>query len=157
VQHSFPTAGVYVATVTVTDPLGLSDTATATVTVTVGPGGGGTGTGPLPKARIVLKTKKPDISRKVRLTGRRSTGDGPLTYTWNFHNGGSKVDATGKRVKIEFKRPGRKKVTLFVTDSHGQRAKVTRKFRVRGIPPHNPRAGMSRVAGTDDLTRLFLW
>jgi M6 family metalloprotease-like protein len=155
VQATYSTPGTYTAKVTVTDPLGLSATATTTVTVLpAAPGGGATTP---PKARIKLKTKKPDITRKVRLSGRKSTGTGPLTYAWNFHNGGKKIDATGKRVKIEFKRPGRKKVTLFVTDINGQRAKVTRKFRVRGIPAPASRNGMTRMSGTDDLASLFLW
>jgi M6 family metalloprotease-like protein len=154
VTHSYATAGVHTATVTVTDPQGLTDTASVAVTVTAN--GPGAGPGTAPKARIKLQTTKPDITRKVRLSARRSTGTGPLTYAWNFHNGGTKVDATGKRVKIEFKRPGRKKVTLFVTDVDGRRDKVTRTFRVRGIPASAPRDGATRVSGMGDLTRL-LW
>jgi PKD repeat protein len=153
VRHTYPAPGVYAATVTVTDPQGLTDTASATVTVT-GPGGGGGTTTPL-KARIKLKSKKPDLTRKVRLSARKSTGAGPLTYAWNFHNGGKRIDATGKKVKIVFKRPGRKKVTLFVTDINAQRAKVTRKFRVRAKPAPAPRDSTARVAGTDSLTGTF--
>jgi len=151
VTATYSVSGVYTATVTVTDPLGLTDTASATVTVTA-LGGGGTTTPP--KARIKLKSKKPDISRKVRLTARRSTGTGPLTYKWNFHNGGKRVDATTKRVKIDYKRPGRKKVTLTVIDVDGQQDKRTRKFRVRAIPPFDREATPTYDA--DDLARL-LW
>ena len=155
VRHSFPSAGVYTATVTVTDPQGLTGTASATVTVT-GPAAGPGGAGTPPKARIKLLTRKPDISRKVRMTARRSTGDGPLTYAWQFRNGGKRVDARTKRVKVLFKQPGKKRVTLVVTDVHGQRAKVTRTFKVRRIPPLTPRDSSVGRTSMGDLT-VSLW
>ena len=88
----------------------------------------------------------------MRLSARKSTGTGPLTYSWNFHNGGKRVDATTKRVKIKYQKPGRKKVTLVVTDSTGQTDKRTRNFRVRAKPPINP---AQRAYQLEGLERLF--
>ena len=85
----------------------------------------------------------------MRLSARKSTGTGPLTYSWNFHNGGKRVDATTKRVKIKYQKPGRKKVTLVVTDSTGQTDKRTRNFRVRAKPPINPAQRTYQLEGLE--------
>ena len=114
--------------------------------------GGGTGTTPRPKARIKLKSKKPVITRKVRLSARKSTGTGPLTYAGTSTTAARRVDATTKRVKIKYQKPGRKKVTLVVTDSTGRTDKRTRNFRVRAKPPINP---AQRAYQLEGLERLF--
>ena len=80
---------------------------------------------------IKVKPKRPGADRKVRFVGKKSTGTGALTYAWNFHNGGKKVDATGKKVKTFMRRVGRHKVTLIVTDSTGATDKASKTFRVR--------------------------
>ena len=131
VTHAFPQAGTYIAKVTVSDPDGLNDAATAVVTVTDDSSGGGGPGGAGPVAKIRVKPKHPGTDRKVRFVGKASTGTGALTYAWNFHNGGKKVDATGKKVKTFVRRPGRHKVTLTVTDSTGATDKQTVSYRVR--------------------------
>ena len=125
VQHAYLDPGVYKAKLTVTDPDGLSGSATATVTVTLPAGS------VKPVAVIKVKPKRPGVDRKVRFVGKKSTGTGTLTYAWNFHNGGKKVDATGKKVKTFVRRVGMHKVTLTVTDSTGATAKKTVSYRVR--------------------------
>jgi PKD repeat protein len=129
VNHAYTKAGTYAAKVTVSDPEGLNDTATATVTVTQSGGPGGPTAGPV--ARIRVKPKHPGTDRKVRFVGKKSTGTGTLTYAWNFHNGGTKVDGTGKKVKTFVRRVGLHKITLTVTDSTGATAKSTVSYRVR--------------------------
>ena len=109
------------------DPDGLNATATATVTVTQTGGPGAT----KPVAVIKVKPKRPGNDRKVWFVGKKSTGTGALTYAWNFHNGGKKVDGTGKKVKTFVRRVGRHKVTLTVTDSTGATARTTVSYRVR--------------------------
>ena len=104
------------------------------------------------KARIKLKSKKPVITRKVRLSARKSTGTGPLTYSWNFHNGGKRVDATTKRVKIKYQKPGRKKVTLVVTDSTGQTGQEDPELPGAGEAADQPGTRAYRL---DGLERLF--
>ena len=126
-MHAFPKAGTYVAKVTVSDPDGLNATATTTVTVTQTTGPASTG----PVAHIRIKPKRPHVHHKVRFVGKGSTGTGALTYVWNFHNGGKKVDGKGRKVATLVHRPGRHKVTLTVTDSTGATAKATVSYRVR--------------------------
>ncbi|MXG91368.1 PKD domain-containing protein [Nocardioides flavescens] len=137
VTHAYQRAGTYRATLTVSDPSGRTGTASVTVQVaaTTGAGSGtgaGTGTGASgPVARIKVKTKRPVSDRRVKLVAKASTGTGSLTYRWNFHNGGKKVDARGVEVKPFLRRPGRHEVTLTVIDSTGAVAKATVVFRVR--------------------------
>ncbi len=129
VVTSYTAAGARHPKVTVSDPQGLNGSATTTVTVTAAPAGGGTGTAL--KARITVRPKHPGTDRKVRLSARRSTGVGPLTFAWNFHNGGRRLDSTKAKVKVAMHRPGRHRVTLVVRDSTGATVKLTRTFRVR--------------------------
>ena len=167
-EHAYATAGSYSAKVTVTDPEGLAGSATVALTVSQQPpgppgppgppappgtDGGGGNTGPV--AVIKVKPKRPGTDRKVRFVGKKSTGTGALTYAWNFHNGGKRLDATGKKVKTFMRRPGRHKVTLVVTDSTGAKAKTSLTYRVRR---HYSNRSASRVVDPAQLRGLArLW
>jgi PKD repeat protein len=129
--------------VTVSDPEGLTGTASATVTATAA----GSTPGAEPVATIKIRPQHPGTDRKVRFSARRSTGAGPLTFSWNFHNGGKRVDSKAIKVKVPVSRPGRHKVTLLVTDSSAATAKTTLTYRVR--PHHAHRAGLPRAVGPD--------
>ena len=142
VTHAFSAPGSYPAKVTVSDPDGLSSTAGAVVTVTK-TGGGGGGSGPVAKIRI--KPKHPGTDRKVRFVGKKSTGTGRLHFAWNFHDGGKKVDARGKKVKTFVHRPGLHKVTLTVTDSTGAKDRATATYRVRHHFSNRTAAELMRV------------
>jgi PKD repeat protein len=120
---SYSTTGVKHPKLTVSDPQGKTGTAAALVTVTKDGAG--------PHAVIRVKPKHPGTDRKTRFVGKKSTGVGKLHYKWNFHNGGKKVDARGKKVKTFFRNAGRHKVTLTVTDSTGASDKASARFRVR--------------------------
>ncbi|MDX6372160.1 MAG: immune inhibitor [Nocardioidaceae bacterium] len=144
--HAYASAGHYTARVTVTDPGGLTGAATVSVTVrsaVTPPGSGNASVRPV--AVIKVKPKRPGTDRKVRFVGKRSTGTGALTYTWNFHNGGKRLDATGKKVKTFVRRAGVHMVTLTVTDSTGATAKQTVRYRVRHH--YSNRAALSRAVG----------
>jgi PKD repeat protein len=73
----------------------------------------------------------------MTLSGEDSSDDtsaaGDLTYQWNFKNGGSKVDATGRTVQKKFKRAGFRKVALTVTDEAGNSDTATKRFLVRKL------------------------
>ena len=155
-MHAFPKAGTYVAKVTVSDPDGLNAAAATSVRVTGPPTGPPTGPGTKPVAVIKVKPKRPGADRKVRFVGKKSTGTGALTYAWNFHNGGKKVDAKGKKVKTFMRRVGRHKVTLTVTDSTGATDKASKTFRVR--PHYSNRTAAPRTVDPDLFRGLVsLW
>jgi M6 family metalloprotease-like protein len=138
---SYTNAGVRHPKLTVSDPQGLNGTASTTVTVEQGR---------LLKAKFKIKPKRLHRTpyHKIRLKAKGSTGTGDLTYAWNFHNGGKRIDAHGFRVTHRFQRVGRHKVTLFVTDGTGRRDQATRRFRIYG-PGHGDTGHRS------EATRLF--
>ena len=104
-----------------------------------------------PVAHIRVKPKHPGVDRKVRFVGKKSTGTGALTYAWNFHNGGKKVDGTGKKVKTFVRRVGRHKVTLTITDSTGATAKATVRYRVRSHYSNRSMVDVHRLRGLVSL------
>ncbi|MBF4162636.1 PKD domain-containing protein [Nocardioides acrostichi] len=129
VKHTFDQAGDYTATLTVTDPEGLTDTDTVDVTVT-GSGGGGDNTAPTAQAQADPTTVK--RKQTVHLTSDGTTdGETPddLVYEWDFDNGGETVDATGPEADVVYTASGIRNPTLTVTDPQG--ASDTYELRVR--------------------------
>ncbi len=130
VKHKYDQPGTYTATVTVTDPEGQIDTASVDVTVT-GQGGDTTD----PKAKLSISPGNPFHTQKVSLSGKGSRDDESsskqLSYTWNFGDGGAKVDATGKNVKTKFRKPGFRTVRLTVTDQAGNSSTAKERILVR--------------------------
>ena len=118
---TYNSAGTYTATLTVTDPQGLSDTATVVITVKV----------TKPVAKLKIKPKKPFITTKVTLSGAASTGLPGLKYSWDYGDGGSKVDATGVAVQPTFRKAGFRTVRLTVTDTKGRTSTTTQRLLVR--------------------------
>ena len=131
VTTTYGAAGEYDATVTVTDPDGLSDTATVTVTVNAV-------TPPLdttdPSAVAKVSPRKVFVKKAVTLDASGSTDDttasGDLTYSWSKGDGGSTTDATGARAGVTFAKPGRYTVTLTVTDEAGNSSTASQRVRV---------------------------
>jgi PKD repeat protein len=121
-RTKYSKAGTYSAKVTVTDPQGLTDVASTTVTVTAPQN---------PVAKFKMKPKKPFINAPVTLSAQKSTGNGPLKYSWNFGDGGTKADATGVMIRPRFKKAGYRTVALTVTDSRGRSDSVSEKILVR--------------------------
>ena len=119
-KATYTNAGTYTATVTVTDPQGLSDTASVVVTVK----------DTKPVAKFKVSPKKPFITTKLKLDGSASTGAG-LTYTWDFGDGGSTKDATGKTVTPTFRKPGYRVVKLTVKDTKGRTSTAKQRLLVR--------------------------
>jgi M6 family metalloprotease-like protein len=121
-KTTYSKAGTYTATVTVTDPQGLRDVASATVTVTAPQ---------KPVARLKLKPKKPFINAPVSLSAQKSTGNGPLKYSWNFGDGGTTEDAKGVMIRPRFRKAGYRTLTLTVTDDRGRSDSASQKILVR--------------------------
>jgi probable HAF family extracellular repeat protein len=154
VSHTWAAAGIYPVTLTATDPDGARSTDHLRVTVEEAPAGGPAGATPV-VARIRVKPKVPGADRKVRFVGKQSTGHGPLTYAWNFHNGGAKVDATGIKVKTFYRRLGEHSITLVVTDSTGASDKVAQRFWVRRHYANRNAAPMVRPGMFKGMISLF--
>ena len=129
VSHRFDNPGTYDVTLLVTDPQGLTDTDTIQVVVTGDPAN------EAPTAQLTVKPKSPFITTEVTLSGAGSsdaeTDAGDLVYEWNFDDGNSPVDATGKTVRTTFRKPGWRQVSLTVTDEGGRSDTVTQRVLVR--------------------------
>ncbi|MAS55881.1 MAG: hypothetical protein CMJ44_14890 [Pimelobacter sp.] len=131
VTTTYSEAGEYTATVTVTDPEGLSDSASATVTVTAAETPVDT-TDPTAVAKV--SPRKVFVKRQVSLDASGSSDDvtdsDDLTYEWSRGDGGATVDATGRQATVKFRKPGRYSVRLTVTDEAGNSASTSKRVRV---------------------------
>ncbi len=127
--HAYSRAGTYTATVTVTDPEGLTDTATVEVTVRA------KRRTPRPHARSTITPSRPRAGQKVTLAGGRTTDaqspDSRLRFRWNLGNGGSTIDRSGRTVTVRFSKPGWHRITLTVLDPSGAYDRVTKRIYVR--------------------------
>lgn len=112
VNHTYATAGTYVATLTVTDSRGATATAATNVTVTATSGN-------RPPVAVVMATP---LTGRAPLTvafngGSSSDPDGNLaSYAWTFGDGGS---ASGVAVSHTYVAAGTYAATLTVTDALG--------------------------------------
>lgn len=107
--HSFRQPGTYNVTVTATNRKGKStDTESATVVVS---------DPPVPAEVISLQASNmnPDTRTQVRFTATVN-GDSPVTYAWDFGDGGSSSSASPS---YTFSSPGSYTVTLNAENQHG--------------------------------------
>jgi PKD repeat protein len=108
----YRTPGTYVATVTGTDPEGLSGTDTVTVVVTA------TGN-QAPVVRAAADPTSGQAPLAVAFSAQASD-DGPanqITYVWNFDDGGA--NAVGRNASHTYTRPGTYTATVTATDRGG--------------------------------------
>ena len=110
VQHVYPSAGTYHASVEATGCGATTTTATRDVVVSS-----------TPQAAFAFRPADPEPGETVTFDGRasRDAEDGTnLTYAWDFDNDG-RVDATGAQVTHTFADRGTYPVRLTVTDQVG--------------------------------------
>jgi chitodextrinase len=108
IAHTFR-AGAHTVTLVVTDALGRVSAASTTLRVADRP----------PTASFKAQSGK--AGSKLTFTGH-GADDEAISYRWKFGDGGS---ARGAKVKHAFKRKGRYRVTLKVTDASGLSVSVT--------------------------------
>jgi len=133
VTHAYPQPGHYTATVTVTDPAGLTDTATVDVVVDSAPV---VDTTP-PQARILLDPDPAFTRADITVRGGRSsdetTSPDALTYAWSFDSGTRPRVGATRRMTARFAEPGVHTVRLTVTDEAGNTDTATRQLRVYDV------------------------
>ena len=85
-----------------------------------------------------------------------TTAADDLTYEWDLHDGGDKVDATGATFSKRFRQPGLHRVTLMVTDAAGNTDTASTEFRVQKLVPCRSdrvtKAGSWRVRDDEQAT-----
>ncbi len=141
VDYSFPEAGVYEVSLTVTDGSGSTDTLTLQVVV----GSGGAPEHPVtslpPLADFEYSPVEPVAGELVLLNGMLSTDiDGEIVaYAWDF-NGDDVIDSTDSFTQHVFPNAGTINVSLTVTDDSGNSDTFIRAILVDvdSTPPVSP-------------------
>jgi PKD repeat protein len=128
--HIYTTAGVYDVTLTVSDAFGTTATVTHPLTVWGSP-----------SAVIRVRTAHPAAHAPVSLTARRSrdVGSTLVREVWRFGDGRT---AKGMIVRHRYRRRGRYRLTLIVTDRSGATS-IAHKILIVKAPAH--RRGSSKV------------
>jgi cytochrome c len=135
-SHTYTQAGTYTATVKVTDGYGASGTATVQVTVANPPGNGA------PTVRAAADPKSGTAPLRVRFSAAGSDPDrDPLTYVWEFGDGGKAGGATATHT---YAQAGTYTAKVTVKDPGGRTGTATVTVTV------NPRGGQGSVRGQSD-------
>ena len=134
VEYTFPEAGAYDVSLTVTDDSGNSDTLTTAIEVGA-PGAPAISAVTLqpPVADFAYLPERPIAGETVRFDGTLSSDfDGTIVaYAWDF-NGDGVVDATASITEYAFLEPGTYDVSLTVTDDGGNVDTITLTIEVSG-------------------------
>lgn len=113
---TYPTAGTYTATVTVSDSNG--GTATAETTVIVEEGGAGGGTNESPTVSLTATPTSGGAPLEVTFTATaEDPNDDPLTYTWDFGNGDTGSNSSTE--STTYTADGTYTATVTVSDGNG--------------------------------------
>jgi cytochrome c len=130
--HTYLQAGTYSATVTVTDRHGATGTATVQVTAANPPGNGA------PTVRATADPKTGNAPLRVRFSAAGSDPDrDPLTYVWDFGDGGKAGGATATH---RYSQPGTYSATVTVKDPGGRTGTATVTVTVNGQGSRGARA-----------------
>ncbi|MGI6656354.1 MAG: PKD domain-containing protein [Desulfobulbus sp.] len=155
VNHSYASAGVYTAKLTVTNSYGQSDSATTQVTVA-----GISATATPPTVVLATSTAAGPAPLAVTFDASGSTAADKATitnYSWSFGDGAS---ATGSSVVHAFTSPGTYTTTVTVTDSNGAKSTTSTPVVVTAATSADNAAPTARInvtpnSGTAPLTVTF--
>jgi PKD repeat protein len=144
VKHTYAAPGVHNPTLRVTQTNGEDDTVSQTVTTTNRP----------PVASFAANPNPAQTGQLVTFDATASQDpDGQIaTYDWDFDGDGA-VDqtTTGPKTTFTYPSPGKRSVTLKVTDASGATSSVSRDVEVAGpnVPPTASFAASPNPATTD--------
>jgi outer membrane protein OmpA-like peptidoglycan-associated protein len=111
-SHTYKTVGDYMAALTVTDSKGTTSQSTVSVTVSCPPVEGVAGAEPMTGT----------VPLSVQFTGSASGGCPPVTYNWDFGDGGTSAEQNPAHT---YEKMGDYAVALTITDSKGNTTRKT--------------------------------
>ena len=126
--HSFPSAGEYIVSVTVTDDEGATSTASSTVQISDPPN-------EPPLAAFAFAPARPVAGELVTFTsGAGDPEGGELRLAWDLDGDRAFDDATGRVATIVYATPGRRVVRLRATDPEDAETVAERTVEVVAAP-----------------------
>lgn len=124
--HTYNETGAFVVRLTVTDNRGDTGTATAAITIT-------NARSNLPPVAVIDAPASVDPGVPVLLDGSRSSDPDGSVVRWEW-NLGDNLTAQGVQVSHTFTTPGRREISLAVTDDAGARSTATHTIEVGSAP-----------------------
>ena len=145
-QVTYPTAGVFTVTLTVTDNQGGVGTQTLAIDVSTNPN-------IAPTAALTTSATSGTAPLSVSFDGSGSADvDGTIVgYAWNFGNGQS---GSGTTPSATYSIPGSYPVTLTVTDNRGATSVATTTIVVSKPPNQSPTAALAATPSTGIAPQL---
>lgn len=127
-NHTYSTPGMYIASLTVTDAEGATDTTEKTIHVENSNGN------QLPVSAFKYEPRNPLPNEQVTIDAASSYDpDGTISsYEWDFNSDGT-PDSTGETVTHTFSATGTYEVTLTTTDSDGDSTTTTKNVEVNSF------------------------
>jgi PKD repeat protein len=132
-HHTYATAGVYLANLTVTDLFGEIGVGSVAIVVH-----------PAPTATIVLPATEPYSGSATAITALVSGGSPPFTLAWTLGDGTSAVGAT---VNHTYAASGSYSIALTVTDSVGVAVSAKATLTVQSVPSNSGTTSLTSGTG----------
>ena len=122
VSHAYPTAGTFVASLTIEDTLGRTANTSQTITVAAGVS---------PTARFTISPTNPTLNTLINFNGTQSTpapGRRIVSWRWDFGDG---TGADGPQVSHAYTQRFTFTVTLTVTDDVGKTGSIAQTITIQ--------------------------